>query len=176
MDLSEKEKKMHTFNLIFTPFGLILVSFAVIFSEPEKKDTILSIIVLVFQFITNHYIFKNIYHFPNPNLIRKLLILFNIITTSFLFYFIQSYWAPAWLLYTMPSIFGATFLTRNMTVIFSVISALSMLGVYYIKSFMLDIPLSPTIITMAFSHALFIVAVSVFVNGLSETIVKMRKL
>ncbi|MGC9069936.1 MAG: hypothetical protein ACP5IO_01325 [Elusimicrobiales bacterium] len=167
---------MHTFNTIFTPFGIILVIFAVIFSQPEKKDTILSIATLTFQFVVNYYMSKNIYHFPKPQVLRKILVMFNIITTSVVFYLLQSYWAPVWLLYTMPSIFASTFLTTRQTILFSVISASLMLLAYYIKAFILDIELSPTIITMALCHSLFIIAVSVFVNTLCEAIVKIRKI
>ncbi|MCX7641515.1 MAG: hypothetical protein N2Z20_02640 [Elusimicrobiales bacterium] len=166
---------MHSFNLIFTPFGLILVGFAIIFSNPEKRDIIASASTLIFQFIINYYILKNLYHFKKPMLIRKFIILFNIITTSIVFYYISSYWAPAWLLYTMPAIFGSTFLDKKNTIIFSILSSISMLSVYFIKAYILEIEISSTIFTMALSHVFFIITVSIFVNNLSETIVKMKR-
>lgn len=166
---------MHSFNLIFTPFGFVVVIFAIIFSSPEKKDIIISITTLIFQFALNFYLLKNLYHFKNPQFARKMIIILNIITTSFVFYYISSYWAPAWLLYTMPAIFGSTFLNRLQTIFFAIISSAAMFSVYLIRSIIFEIEISVTIFTMALSHALFIITVSIFVNNLSETLVKMRR-
>ncbi len=167
---------MQAFNMIFTPFGFILVIFALVFSQPQPKDTFLSIITLLIQFAINHYMFKNIYHFSKPHILRKMLVIFNILTTSIVFYSLQSYWAPVWLLYTMPPIFASTFLNQAQTIIFSLISALSMIFMYYLKATVLEIEISSTVMTMAMCHAFFIVAVSVFVNIISQAIVKMRKI
>lgn len=166
---------MQTFNLIFTPFGIILVLFAVIFSSPSKADTLISLLTLSLQFTINHYISKNIYHFQKMYAIRKILILFNILTTSVVFYFIASWWAPAWLLYTMPAIFGATFLDTKNTLFFSLLSSISMLLVYYIRAKIFEIEISSTLLTMALCHAFFIIAVSFFVNNLWQTLIKIKR-
>lgn len=167
---------MHSFNLTFTPFGFIIVFFAIIFSNPQKNEMITSITTLLIQFIINYYLIKNLYHFRKPHLIRKIIIIINIVTTSIVFYFVSSYWAPSWLLYTMPAIFGSTFLNKKETIFFSFLCCLAMFSIYFLRGWILDIEISTTIFTMAASHGLFIIAVSMFVNNLSETIVKMRKI
>lgn len=167
---------MHSFNLIFTPFGFIIVLFAIFFSNPQKNEVVISLTTLLIQFLINYYLIGNLYHFKNPNLLRKYIIIINIFTTSIVFYFVSSYWAPSWLLYTMPSIFGSTFLNRKETIIFSLFCCMAMFFVYFIRGIILEIEISTTIFTMAASHALFIIAVSIFVNNLSETIIKMKRI
>lgn len=165
---------MHFFNYTFTPFGILLILFAVLFSTPEKKDTIISITTLVVQFIVNFYLFKNIYHFKKPNRIRLFLVLFNILTTSIVFYFITAYWSPSWLLYSLPPAFGATFLNRIKTIIISVISVLSMFFIYWLRGYILDLEISLPLWTMAISNGLFIIVLSVFINNMSDVMIKLR--
>lgn len=165
---------MHFFNYTFTPFGILLVLFAVLFSTPEKKDTIISITTLIVQFIVNFYLLKNIYHFKNPNHIRLFLILFNILTTSIVFYFITAYWSPSWLLYSLPPALGATFLNRAKTIIISFISVLSMFSVYWLRGYILGLEISMPIWTMAISNGLFIIVLAVFINNMSDVMIKLR--
>ncbi|MEF3280120.1 MAG: hypothetical protein K6357_04050 [Elusimicrobiota bacterium] len=165
---------MHFFNYTFTPFGIIIVLFAVIFSSPEKSDTISSLIILILQFLINYYFFKNIYQFKKPNIIRLSLVMFNIITTAIVFYFITAYWSPSWLLFTMPSAFAATFLNRKQTILIALISTASMFFVYWLRAYLLELEISTPTWTMALSNGLFIIVLSVFINNMSETIVKMR--
>jgi len=165
---------MHFFNYIFTPFGIIIVLFAIFFSNPEKNYTIASILTLAVQFIINFYVFKNIYKFKHMNAIRFWLVIFNIITTSVVFYFITAYWAPSWLLYIMPPAFASTFLNRRKTLLLSVLSALSMFFVYWLRSYLLELEISSTLWAMALCQGLFIVVISLFINNMSEMLVRMR--
>ncbi len=165
---------MHFYNYLFTPFGLILIIFALTLSSPEKKDTIVSIVTLIIQFSLNFYILKNLYTFKKPNSIRSFLVLFNIITTSIVFYHIMAYWAPSWLLYIIPPVFASTFLNRNKTLVISLFSAISMLFIYWLRSYILELSISHITLAMAICHALFIIVISLFVNSMSELITKIR--
>jgi len=166
---------MHFFNYTFTPFGIILVLFAVIFSNLPKKDTAISIITLLIQFGINHYVFKNLYHFKNPTRTRFILIFFNILTTSVVFYFITAYWATSWLLFTMPAVFGATFLDSKKTIIVSLLASFMMGFVYWFRAYIiLQSELSINYIAIIFTQVLFIIATSLFVNNISQTMVRLR--
>ena len=166
---------MHFFNYVFTPFGIILVLFAVIFSNLPQKDTIISVITLFVQFSINYYVFKNLYHLKNPIKTRFLLIFFNILTTSVVFYFITAYWASSWLLFTMPAIFGATFLDFKKTLLVSVVSSFMMSFVYWFRAYIiLDSELSINFVAIILTQALFIIATAVFVNNISQTMIKLR--
>lgn len=165
---------MHFFNYTFTPFGIIIVIFAITLSSPERKDTVISLITLFIQFLTNFYIFKNIYHFKNINNTRTLLVIFNIITTSVVFYFISAYWAPSWLLYTMPSVFASTFLDRRKTILIAILSALAMYFIYWLRSLLFQAELSLTASFMALCHGLFIIILSIFINNISQTLTRIK--
>jgi len=166
---------VHFFNYIFTPFGIILILFAVIFSNLPQKDTIISIITLLIQFSINYYFFKNLYHFKNPPKIRFLLIFFNILTTSVLFYFITAYWASSWLLFTMPALFGATFLDFKKTLLVSIVSSFMMSFVYWFRAYIIfNSELSINFVAIIITQALFIIATALFVNNISQTMVKLR--
>lgn len=166
---------MHLFNYTFTPFGVILIIFAVIFSNLPVKDTLISILTLIIQFTTNYYAFKNIYHFKNPLKLRFFLIFFNILTTSIVFYFITAYWASSWLLFTMPPIFGATFLDFKKTIIVSIISSFMMSFIYWFRAYIIiQSELSINFAAIIFTQALFIIATAIFVNHISQMMIKLR--
>ncbi|MCX7648031.1 MAG: hypothetical protein N2Z60_05425 [Elusimicrobiales bacterium] len=166
---------MHFFNYTFTPFGVITVIFAITLSSPDKTDTLIRLFTLAIQFIVNFYVFKNIYKFQkNMNATRVWLVIFNILTASVVFYFITAYWAPSWLLYAMPSSFAATFLNRKKTILISTLSVFSMFFVYWLRSLLLQLDISLQMWAMALSHGLFILTISIFINNMSETMIKMR--
>lgn len=167
---------MHYFNNIFTPFGIIILLFALFFSNPDKTTTTVTISVLIIQFITNFYFSKNIYRYIKyMSKIRVGIVIFNIITTSVIFYFITAYWAPSWLLYTMPPAFAATFMKKKPTILISAFSSISMLFIYWLRSYILELNLSTALWAMALCHALFIIVFALLINHMSELIIKMRE-
>lgn len=166
---------MHLLNYFFTPFGIILVLFAIFFSEPEKNITYLSLTVLFIQFIVNFYISKNIYKFfRHMHQIRISLVLFNILTSAIIFYLTSAYWAPMWLLFIIPSATAAMFLNKLGTLIISLISSLTMLFIYYFRSLLFETQLSSQFWAMAICHALFIIFLPMFLNFMSQNLLKMR--
>lgn len=166
---------MHIFNYFFTPFGIVLILFAIFFSEPEKDVTYFSAGVLIIQFLVNFYISRNIYKFfRHMHQVRVSLVVFNTVTTSIIFYLLSAYWAPMWLLFVIPPAAGAMFMKRTGTILSSLFSALSMLFVYYLRSVMLEIETSPQLWAMASCQGLFIMIFSMFLNSMSEMMLKMR--
>jgi len=165
---------MHILNYFFTPFGIALILFAIFFSQPEKDITYISLFILLIQFLTNFYISKNIYKFSHMQKVRTALVLFNIITTIFIFYFLSPYWAPMWLLFIIPPATASMFMKKTGTFLTALFSALSMMGVYAFRSYVIDAEMPLQLIAMASCQALFIVAFSMFLNSMSNMIVKMR--
>lgn len=166
---------MHSLNYFFTPFGILLVIFAIFFSEPEKNITYISLFVLIIQFIVNFYISQNIYKFfRHIHEIRISLVLFNIFTSAIIFYLLSAYWAPMWLLFVIPAATASMFMKKSGTFFISLISSVLMLFIYYLRSLIFETHLSPQFWAMATCHALFIIAFSMFINFMSETMIKMR--
>ncbi|PIS46638.1 MAG: hypothetical protein COT17_07615 [Elusimicrobia bacterium CG08_land_8_20_14_0_20_51_18] len=166
---------MHILNYFFTPFGIVLILFAIFFSEPEKNITYSSIAVLIVQFLVNFYLSKNIYKFfRHMHQVRISLVIFNIATTSIIFYLLSAYWAPMWLLFVIPPAAGAMFMKKTGTFLSSFFSALAMLFIYYLRSLILEIETSSRLWAMASCHGLFIIAFSMFLNSMSEMMLKMR--
>ncbi len=166
---------MHVFNYFFTPFALISVFFAIYFSEPEKAITLETIGIILFLFTVNFFISKNIYKFfKHMQKVRIGLVLFNTLGVSAIFYLLFAYWAPIWLLYTIPPAAAALFMKKYGTFFISFFSALCMLAVYQIKSIVLGTQLSQQLWAMAACQATFIIVFSMFLNFMSETMTKMR--
>lgn len=166
---------MHIFNYFFTPFALISVLFAIYFSAPEKQITWMTIAIIAFQFVVNFYISKNIYKFfRHMQQVRIGLVLFNTISISAIFYLLSAYWAPIWLLYTIPPATAAMFLKKPGTFFISLFSAACMMGVYQIRSIILETELSQQLWAMAACHGIFIIIFSMFLNFMSETMTRMR--
>jgi hypothetical protein len=166
---------MHILNYYFTPFAIILIVFAVYFSEPEKSVTYASFAILAASFGANYWFTKNTYRFMRWSTnIRAIMVWLNLVTSAVLFYLLGSYWAPIWLLFIIAPATSAMFMKKGHVFIIAFVSAASMLGVYYLKSILLDIPFSQQLWGMASCHALFVIFLSMFVAAMSEMILKVR--
>ena len=166
---------MHILNYYFTPFAIILIVFAIYFSEPEKSVTYASFAILAASFATNYWFTKNTYRFMRwMHNIRAIMVWLNLITSAVLFYMLMPYWAPVWLLFIIAPATSAMFMKKSGVLLISIASAASMLGVYYVKSVMLEMPFSQQLWAMASCHAMFVVFFSMFVAAMSEMILKVR--
>jgi len=166
---------MHILNYYFTPFAVILIAFAIYFSEPEKNVTYVSFAILTLSFGTNYWFSRNTYRFMRwMHNIRSFMVLLNLATSAVLFYLLGSYWAPMWLLFVVAPAAAAMFMRKNQVMVIALVSAASMLGVYYLKSVQLGVTFSRQLWAMASCHALFVVFFSMFVAAMSEMILKVR--
>ncbi|MFA6434648.1 MAG: hypothetical protein WCW52_08130 [Elusimicrobiales bacterium] len=166
---------MHILNYYFTPFAIILIVFAVYFSEPEKSVTYASFAILAASFCANYWFTKNTYRFMRwSQNIRAIMVWLNLATSAVLFYLLGSYWAPMWLLFIIAPATSAMFMKRNLVLVVAFASAASMLGVYCLKSVQLGMPLGTQLWGMASCHALFVIFLSMFVEAMSEMILKVR--
>lgn len=166
---------MHVFNYFFTPFSILSVVFAIYFSSPEKKETAITFAIILLLFAVNFYVSKKIYRFfRHMHKIRISLVVFNTIGISVIFYILSPYWAPIWLLFTIPPAAGALFLKKTGTFMVSLFASICMLTAYLIKSRVLETDFSTHLWAMASCHAIFIIVFSMFINFMSETIVKVK--
>lgn len=182
---------MHILNHFFIPFALILIGFAIYFSEPETAVTRLSFAVLLAAFALNFWINRNTYRFMRwIRALRVGLVWLNLLTAAVLFYLLGGYWAPMWLLFTMPSAAGAMFMTRTGTALTASASAALMMGIYLFRGARFALIADPEVATygdalrqvlangqvwgQAAIHALFIIVFALFVQSMSEMVVKMR--
>lgn len=106
--------------------------------------------------------------------IRALMVWLNLLTSAVLFYLLFSYWAPMWLLFLMAPATAAMYMNKRNVFFIAFCSAIAMLGVYYLKSIMLDNQFSRQLWGMASVHALFVIFFAMFVAAMSEMILKVR--
>ncbi len=166
---------MHILNYYFTPFAVILIAFAIYFSEPERSVTYISFAILSASFVTNYWFTRNTYRFMRwMHNVRTLMVWLNLITSAVLFYLLGSYWAPMWLLFIIAPATSAMFMSKFRVFLIAFASAAAMLGVYYLKSVQLDIDFGRQLWAMAACHALFVIFFSLFVAAMSEMILKVR--
>lgn len=166
---------MNILNYYFTPFAVILILSAIYFSQPEKNITFLSFAVLFIFFFINYWFSKNAYKFVRWFYkIRMLLVWLNLITSGILFYLLGSFWAPMWLLFLTAPATAGMFMKKKQVLIITLSSVFLMLGIYYLKSVILDIKLGQVQWAMASIHAVFVIFFALFVQAMSEMLVKIR--
>ncbi|MBI4655732.1 MAG: hypothetical protein HY746_03180 [Elusimicrobia bacterium] len=166
---------MHVLNIYFIPFALILILSAIYFSEPDPRITYVSFAILFVFFLINRWLSKNAYKFIKwTSRIRILTVWLNLAAAAALFYLLGSYWAPTWLLFLIPPALAAMFMKKAQVFLISLTSLILMLGTYYVKSRLIDLPLSSVQWAMACIHALFVIFFALFVQAMSEMAVKMR--
>jgi hypothetical protein len=163
---------MQMLNRYFSPFALIMILSAIYFSEPEPKDTKLSLAILAASIIVNWYLSANTYHFIRwARQMRVLQIWLNFVWAAPLVYLLVPYWAPVWLLFAMAPVTAALYMTWWHTFGTALISAGAMLLVYHLRN---PMALEGATLGMALVHAAFIVVFSLFVNSLAQAAIRLR--
>jgi hypothetical protein len=160
---------MQLLNRYFVPFALLLILSAVYFSEPDPRDYKLSLAILGVSTVINWWLSKNLYHFYQwAWQMRALQVVLSLVWTIPLFYLLQPYWAPMWLLFVMAPATAAMYWDRWKTLGMSIISAGVMLGIYHHRG------VEGMAMSMALVQASFIIVFSLFVHGLVETALRLR--
>ena len=166
---------MHILNYYFTPFAVILICFAIFFSEPEKAVTYRAFGLLAGAFALNYWLSANTYKLMQyTRHVRGIIVWVNLLTGAALFYWLSPYWAPMWLLFLTGPAAAAMFMRKWQVFLISLAAAALMLGVYYYRSVANDMGLSPQLIGMAASQAVFIIFFAMFTAAMAEMAVKVR--
>lgn len=166
---------MHILNYYFTPFAVILIAFAVFFSEPEKNVTYIAFALLGAAFAINYWLSANVYRLMQvTRSIRGVTVWINLLTSAALFYLLSPYWAPMWLLFLTAPAAAAMFMKKWQVFITALAAASIMLGIYYLRSVANGMALSSQLIAMASTQAIFIIFFSMFTAAMAEMAVKVR--
>ncbi len=168
---------MHILNYYFTPFAVVLILFAIFFSEPEPAVTYASFAILAAAFITNYWLGKNIYRFLRwSRHIRALTVWVNLAVSAALFYLLSAYWAPVWLLFLTAPSASAMFMKKWQVFLIALASSVIMVFLYYVRSLAYGEGggMGAQLWGMALSQAVFIMFFSMFTAAMAEMIVKVR--
>ena len=162
---------MQMLNRYFTPFALALILSAIYFSEPDPRAYKLSLGILAASILINWWLSANTYRFIRwSRQMRALQVWLSYVWAVPLFWLLQPYWGPMWLLFVMAPATAALIMTRPQTFGISLVSAGTMLAIYYSRGVFDGGPATG----MACVHALFIVVFALFVHALAQTALRMR--
>lgn len=171
---------MQMLNRYFVPFALILILSAIWFSVENPLDWRhwdsaykLSLGILAVSMVVNWWLSKYTYHFIHWAKQMKILqVWLYYIWAVPLFWLLQPFWGPMWLIFVMAPITAALFTNRRHTIVMALVSAGTMLGIYY-KGGVFDGGLGPAG-GMACVHACFIVVIAMFIRGLEQAALRLR--
>lgn len=166
---------MNLLNRYFTPFAALLILSAIFFSEPDRATIFLAIGVWVVSILVNWWITANIYHFIQwTGRLKILQVWLNYVWALPLFYLLHGFWAPMWLLFVMTPVTAALYQGKWQTLSAALVSAGSMLALYWLRSHAVGLDLGPVLWATAAVQAAFIVIFSLFIHALAETALRLR--
>ena len=168
---------MHILNYYFTPFAVILILFAIFFSEPEQQVTYLSFGVLAAAFFANWWLGRNTYKFLRwSRHIRALTVWMNMAVSGALFYLLSPYWSPMWLLFLTAPAASAMYMKKWQVFLTALVSSGIMIALYYVRSLAYGEGggMGAQLWGMAVTQAVFIIFFSMFTSAMAEMVVKVR--
>lgn len=166
---------MNLLNLYFTPFAAAMVVAAVYFSEPDATTKYLSFGLLLFSLAVNHWFSKNTYRFVGwAGRLKVLQVWLTFLWSGVLAYLLMPYWAPMWLLLTMPPVTAAMYQGRAQTLGTAAVCGASVLGLYWVYERNVGMPLGQVMWAQGALQALFIPVLAAFVHELAQTALRMR--
>ncbi|OGR68659.1 MAG: hypothetical protein A2081_03715 [Elusimicrobia bacterium GWC2_61_19] len=165
---------MHILNYYFTPFAVILILFAIFFSEPEPFVTYASFSILAAAFAANYWLGKNVYRFMRWS--RAVTVWINLGVSAVLFYLLSPYWAPMWLLFLTAPSASAMYMKKWQVFLTALAASGLMLALYYIRAVAYGEGggMGAQLWGMAATQAVFIIFFSMFTSAMAEMIVKVR--
>ena len=162
---------MQMINRYFAPFALFLIISAVYCSHPDPFDLKLSLGILVAAALVGWWLSANYYRLMRfGKATRSLLVWLDFLWAVPLFYLLYPYWAPMWLLFTMPPVTAALSLGRGQTLLVAAACSGTMLAIFYSHGAFQALVSGG----MAVVQAAFIIALALFVHGLAQTALRLR--
>lgn len=166
---------MNLLNLYFTPFAAAMVLAAVYFSEPDATTKYLSFGLLLLSLVVNHWFSKNTYRFVGwAGKLKLLQVWLTFLWSAVLAYLLMPYWAPMWLLLTMPPIIAAVNQGRWQTLATAGACSASVLALLWLYQLKMEMPLGEVMWAQGFVQAAFIPVLASFVHELAQTALRMR--
>lgn len=105
-------EKVNVINLYLTPFAIILVLMAIIFSQPTGWALYGSLILLIVSLFNNLFSPSIIRNIPEAKMLRMIS---NVVVNVMIVYFLIGYWGPIWYLFLLTPIATAVYSTRKKT-------------------------------------------------------------
>jgi hypothetical protein len=165
---------MQMLNRYFVPFALILILSAIYFSSPDQEVVNIAFGILAFAMAVNWWFSKNTYRYIHlAKQMKFLQVWLNYVWAVPLVYLLLPFWGPMWLLFAMAPITAALFSNRWHTLGMALVSAGTMLGIYY-KQGAFEAGWAEGMAGMTYVHAVFIVIIALFVYGLAQTALRLR--
>jgi len=171
---------MQMLNRYFVPFALILILSAIYFHVDNPWQWRLwdasykqALVILAISMLVNWYLSANTYRYIHWAKQMKILqVWLYYVWAVPLFWLLQPVWGPVWLLFVMAPVTAALFTNRWHTLASALVSAGTMLAIYYQRGVFAD-GMGPAG-GMACVHASFIVIFALFVYGLEQTALRLR--
>jgi hypothetical protein len=163
---------MQMLNRYFAPFALLLILSAIYFSEPEPAAYKASLAILATSFAVNWLVAKYTYRYVNwVARFKELQVWLDFLWAVPLFWLLQPFWGPMWLLFVMAPATAALTGGRWHTIFVAVVSAGTMLGIYWVRGVF---DLGPNAAGQVVVHAAFILVFSLFIHGLAQAALRLR--
>ncbi|MBI4423564.1 MAG: hypothetical protein HY554_07555 [Elusimicrobia bacterium] len=163
---------MNLLNRYFAPFAALLIVSAVYFTEPDRRTLVLSGGVFVASLLVNWWLSANTYRFVGwAGRLRTVQIWLNFVWAVPLFYLLGGFWGPMWLLFVMAPVTAALYGGWAQTLSTALVSAGTMLGLYWLRGLEGEVAWG-----MAGIHAAFIVIMALFTYSLAQTALRLRDL
>jgi hypothetical protein len=171
---------MQMLNRYFAPFALLLILSAIFFTVENPMDFgrwdgsfKAALAIVAASGAVNWWFSANTYRYIHmARVLRQGQIWINFALAVPLFWLLQPYWGPMWLLFLLPPATSAMYAGKTETMATAAVSSASMLLIYY-KRGVFDGGLGPAG-GMAVVHATFVLVFSMFVSGLAETALRLR--
>ncbi|MBI2362874.1 MAG: hypothetical protein HYV15_05770 [Elusimicrobia bacterium] len=166
---------MNLLNLYFTPFAAVMVVSAIYFSDPDASVKWISVGVLLTSLIVNHWFSKNTYRFVGwAQRMKTLQVWLTFLWSAVLAYLLMPFWAPMWLLLTLPPVTAALYQSKAQTLGTAGVCSLSVLALYKAYEVKVGMPLGEVMWAQGAVHAAFIPVLAAFVHELAQAALRMR--
>lgn len=166
---------MNLLNLYFTPFAAVMVVSAIYFSDPDVSVKWISIGTLLVSLIVNHWFSKNTYRFIGwAQRMKTLQVWLTFLWSAVLAYLLMPFWAPMWLLLTLPPVTAALYQSKGQTLGTAGVCSLAVLGLYKAYEVKVGMPLGEVMWAQGAVHAAFIPVLAAFVHELAQAALRMR--
>ena len=147
-----------------TPFAVVLVAAGIVLSQPSSPYREISIGLLLFSIVFNIAAVRWIERHQAASLwLIRLRLALNLAVNIGLVYMLGGFWPPIWLLLALTPIATAIYDTKAKTLLVSLAVAAVLLAIHALRG-----PYSPLEWGAECADALFIVLMSLLVNGLSR--------
>jgi hypothetical protein len=172
---------MQMLNRYFSSFALILTLCAIYFNTPDLKDFgfiwrtyRLPLAILAASASVNWWLAANTYRFFHWTRQLKIVqVWLNYVWAVPLVYLLYPFWAPMWLLFVMAPATAALYWGRWQTLFTALACSATLLLIYFQRG-AFEAGAFEVGAGIAYTHAIFIVVITLFIHGLAQTALRLR--